>query len=140
MVDSAPAEPAFGSVSAFDDAASTLQNLNTAGIESGHATAAGVPVAVQEAYLRSMFGNVSATGHQSVRMFPISSTLSSTVPVAFNVLEREVANIVFSDRAATLRLIRTLQSSHCSQSHVTHRWGTDSGRGFKNAFRLLISP
>jgi len=60
------APPAFGSVSAFGGTISTLQNLSRAGIESGHATSVGVPVAVQEAYLKSVIGNDTATGHQSV--------------------------------------------------------------------------
>lgn len=61
------APPVFGSVSAFGGTISNLQNLSRAGIESGHATAVGVPVAVQEAYLKNIVGNVTATGQQSVR-------------------------------------------------------------------------
>lgn len=60
-------EPNFGMLSAFVDPTTTLQQLTVASIESGRASAAGTPVAVQEAYLKNVVGNATDSGKQSVR-------------------------------------------------------------------------
>lgn len=63
----AAAQPSTGAVSAFVDPTTALQQLSLASIESGHASAAGTPVAVQEAYLKNVVGNSTGLGKQSVR-------------------------------------------------------------------------
>jgi hypothetical protein len=61
-----PSKPTFGAVSAYANPNKPLQDLTVASIESGKATAAAVPVAVQQAYLKSVLGNSTTPGRQTV--------------------------------------------------------------------------
>ena len=61
-----PSMPTFGAVSAYANPNQPLQDLTVASIESGKATAAAVPVAVQQAYLKNVLGNSTTPGRQTV--------------------------------------------------------------------------
>ena len=61
-----PSMPTFGAVSAYANPNQPLQDLTVASIESGQATAAAVPVAVQQAYLKNVLGNSTTPGRQTV--------------------------------------------------------------------------
>ena len=78
----ASAQPQSGIPSAFVDPTAELQQLSVAGIESGRASAAGTPVAVQEAYLKDVLGNSTDLGRQSVRnsVPPWTPTASKWLP------------------------------------------------------------
>lgn len=117
-------EPDFGALNAYLDPTTALQHLSVASIESGRATAAGTPVAIQEAYLKNMVSNATAPDKQSVRgLSPDSSSAPGSACVMIFIY------CILHNNAEQSRTSSSTRSCKQSNSCSLAKYGLQEGYG-----------